>query len=421
MTAKTTETQAEIALSKRLRPLYVATFLLGVWLWVPVEKLFMNDIGFTPAAVGVMAAVYAAVPPIMEIPSGILADRWSRRGVLIVASVAGMVSVLIAGASTNVPTYFLSAAFLGVFFAMRSGTLEAVVYDTVLEETGSGDDYEARVGRVRLVESVALVSSALIGGVLANLTSLRLTYFLTVPFTALSIVALLRFREPKLHKTEERTSLRTHLAVTYRTVSRRGQLRSIVVLSVVTALVMTTVFEFGPLWLVAIAAPAILYGPHWAGLMSTFGLGGLLAGRLRFDQPVTVGAVAVVTVGASLALTTSRNVVGLTVAQILLVLLLVAVSIHVTHLMHDSVPSTIRAGVASAVGAVSWVTFLPFALVFGLVSERWGVHSAAWLVVGVTVVTGALLGRIALGHRAAAPAPARPALRGGCVAEGSAA
>ena len=39
----------------------------------------------------------------------------------------------------------------------------------------------------------------------------------------------------------------------------------------------------GPLWLVALAAPAVLYGPYWAGLMSTFGLGGLLGGRLQLE------------------------------------------------------------------------------------------------------------------------------------------
>jgi hypothetical protein len=33
--------------------------------------------------------------------------------------------------------------------------------------------------------------------------------------------------------------------------------------------------------------------------------------------------------------------------------------------LHDAVPSTIRAGVASGVGTLTWLTFLPFALLFG--------------------------------------------------------
>lgn len=83
-----------------------------------------------------MAAAYAAVVPIMEVPSGILADRWRRRGVLMLANVAGLVSVVVGSLSQNVVTYIASAMILGVYFAMQSGTLEAAVYETILEVTG---------------------------------------------------------------------------------------------------------------------------------------------------------------------------------------------------------------------------------------------------------------------------------------------
>ena len=74
-------------LRRRLAPLYAAVFLQGLAFWVPIEKLFMTSIGFDAAGVGLMAAVYAAVVPFFEVPSGILADRWSRRGVLVLACV----------------------------------------------------------------------------------------------------------------------------------------------------------------------------------------------------------------------------------------------------------------------------------------------------------------------------------------------
>ena len=67
---------------RRLAPLYAASFLQNLALWVPIEKLFMTTIGFNAASIGAMAAVYAVVVPVLEVPSGVLADRWSRRGVL---------------------------------------------------------------------------------------------------------------------------------------------------------------------------------------------------------------------------------------------------------------------------------------------------------------------------------------------------
>ena len=381
-------------LRKRLRPLHIAIMLQGLLLWVPVEKLFMSGIGFDAASVGLMAAAYAAVVPLLEIPSGILADRWSRRGVLIFASLALVANALIGGLSTNVPTYIASAMILGVYFAMYSGTVEAIVYDVVLEETGDSELYQRRIGRVHVIDSVALVSSSLAGGLLAELTSPRLMYFLSIPFAAASIVFYLKFREPRLHRAAAATPLRGQIALTFRTITSRGRLLPIVVLTVLTALILQMIFEFGPLWLVALAAPAVLYGPYWAGLMSTFGVAGLLAGKVRLDRPGPLAVVAMLTIAASLTLSASNDIVVIALAQIVLALLLVMVSIHVSQLLHDAVPSTIRAGVASGTSTFSWIIFLPFSLVFGLISKHSGVHAAGWMITATVALVLLTLARM---------------------------
>jgi MFS family permease len=396
--------RAASPVQKRLRPLHVAAFLQGIGFWVPVEKLFLNEIGFDAASIGLMAAAYAAIGPILDVPSGILADRWSRRGLLIAASAALAVSVAIGGLSHDVPTYILSALFLGVFFAFNSGALDSIVYDTVLEETGSGAAFEHHIGRNRLANSAALVVSALIGGVLAGVVGTRITYLLSVPFVALSIVALLGCREPRLHRPAEVPLLRAHIRLTYRTLTRRGRLLPIVTLSVLTGLILQVVVEFGPLWLVALAAPAVLYGPYWAGLMSSLGLGGLIVGRIDLDRTRTAAAVATVMTLSSVVLSTSGNVIVVTVAQIVLALLIVAAGIHIARLLNDAVPSTVRAGVVSGVNTFTWIAFLPVALIFGLLSKHHGVHPAGWMVTAITLAAGILLVRMAHTRPATTPA-----------------
>jgi MFS family permease len=379
------------ALGRRLLPLYAASFLQALALWVPIEKLFMTTIGFTSVTVGVMAAVYSIVVPVLEVPSGILADRWSRRGVLILASIAAICSVVIGGLSQNVGAYMVAAAFLGVFLALQSGTLEAMVYDTVLEETGGSDAFERTIGRVRFVESLALVSGALVGGAIAEFAPLRTTYFLTVPPLAASAVALLMFREPRLHKEEESAPLREQLSVTYRTILARGPIRAVVALTVLGAVLMQGMLEFGPLWLVALVVPAFFYGPHWAGLTAALGLGGLVGARGWITRGWAAAVLASAIVGCCLILVFSELAALVVGAQVLLTLLAVAISIPVMRRLHDAVPSTIRAGVASGVGTVTWLTFVPFALVFGFVSERAGVDSAGWLLVTIGVAAAMLI------------------------------
>jgi predicted MFS family arabinose efflux permease len=381
---------------KRLLPLQVAVALQGTMLWVPVEKLFMNQIGFTAASVGVMAAAYAGVTPILEVPSGILADRWSRRGVLILSAIALLTCTLVGGLSHSVPMYIASAVILGVYFAMYSGTVESIIYDLVLEETGTSESYQRHIGRVRVLESAALVTSALAGGGVAALAGPRMTYLVTLPFTALSVIAYLRFREPRLHRAGERAPLRRHVALTFQTITGRGGVLPIVILGALTALIAQVIFEFGPLWLVALAAPAVLFGPYWAGLVSTLGVGGLIADRIRLDKPATAAVFAALMITASALPSISTSLAAVITAQIVLALLLSTAGIHVSALLHDAVPSTIRAGVASGVSTISWIGFLPFALAFGWATKEFGTGASGWMITTTTVVAGALLIRLSM-------------------------
>lgn len=380
------------ALIRRLAPLHVAVFLAGFGLWVPVEKLFMNEIGFEPATIGLMAAAYAAVVPIVEIPSGVLADRWSRRGMLIIGTGAALISVLLCGLSSTVPTYILSVMVLGIYFATASGTLDSMVYDTVLEVTGDGQAFQRQIGRIRLIESIALVGSALAGGWIAELTSTRMTYLLTVPILALSIIALLRFDEPRAHQVGQRSSLRAHLRLTAKTLLRSRTLRPIILLSLASSVLLTTLYEFGPMWLVALSAATVIFGPAWAGLMATIGIGGLLAGRLRLDRPVVLAITASVSALSVVGLIMTRDILIATLAQIVLALVIMVISLYGTTLLHDAVPSTIRAGVASGVSSLSWMAFLPFSLIFGVLHQATDVFTAGWLIAGaVTIAFGVLI------------------------------
>jgi hypothetical protein len=55
------------------------------------------------------------------------------------------------------------------------------------------------------------------------------------------------------------------------------------------------------------------------------------------------------------------------------------------------VPSTVRTGVSSGVGTVSWLLFLPFSLVFGWLARERGVGPSAWTILGATTVVAVLL------------------------------
>jgi Putative zinc-finger len=151
------------------------------------------------------------------------------------------------------------------------------------------------------------------------------------------------------------------------------------------------VFEFGPLWLVASAAPAVLYGPYRAMLVSTLGIGGLLAGKLHVERQLMLAVLIILTLATALLLTWTRSLAVLVTAQVVLALVLAIVGIHASRLLHDAVPSSIRAGVSSGSGTITWVLFVPFSLVFGWAARENGVHWSGFLLAGAVVVVSVLL------------------------------
>ena len=135
----------------------------------------------------------------------------------------------------------------------------------------------------------------------------------------------------------------------------------------------------------------MLFGPYRAALMSTLGIGGYLATKMDVSRTGVAVALAVLAPATTVALTLTRSLAAVIVAQTVLALLLAVVAISAGKLLHDAVPSTIRAAVSSGAGTASWLFFLPFSFVLGWLGREQGVPQTGWVLTGAAVLVGALL------------------------------
>ncbi|MGB4759605.1 MAG: MFS transporter [Candidatus Saccharimonadales bacterium] len=378
-------------LAKRLLPLYIAIFFQGFVLWYSIEKLFMRDIGFTDATIGLMVAAYSAVMLIVETPSGILADRWSRKGVLILASIALAISAIIGGLSDGVAIYIVSSVFWGIFYALYSGTYDSIVYDTVLEETNDSKRFEHFYGKVKIADSGALVLSALAGGALASLLSPRATYFASIPFALLAIFALIKFKEPQLHKAEVSVPIKDHILTTFRAVARNKEIALIISVMVLLTLISETLFEFSQLWLIALATPVVFYGITNAALLLTIGIGGGMVAYIKLQRYRVMTIAISIMLLASLGLVFFRNTVAIVAAQVVFAATLIAINVVFTRMMHDKLNSKIRAGAASAVSTFARTLLIPLALLFGYISNTKNVFASGWILFALAAVASILI------------------------------
>lgn len=212
-------------MTQRLLPLYIAAFLQGIPFWYATEKLFMVSIGFDTTSIGLMVAIMSVVMLAVETPSGVLADRWSRKGVMILGCIALILSSIIGALSYNEPVFIISAIFWGIYAALYSGTYDAVIYDTTIEEYSSSNNFQKYLGRFKAVEGISFVVGALSGGLIAGTIGMRYTFIVSVPFLLIALIYLWKFREPQLHKAEVSEPVYTHIRQTFAAVLRMSSSR----------------------------------------------------------------------------------------------------------------------------------------------------------------------------------------------------
>ena len=137
---------------------------------------------------------------------------------------------------------------------------------------------------------------------MTTILSPRLAYFATIPLVAISLGALLTFQEPHLHHTEGRISLKNHLLAICQTIFQPGKTLHIVTVLLATSLLLSVIFEFDPLWQLALTTPVELYGLASAAVFAAGGLGMWLSARLTLSKPSTIVGVAGLLVASILTL-----------------------------------------------------------------------------------------------------------------------
>jgi MFS family permease len=351
-----------------------------------VELLLAQLVGLSPAAIGVILAAMSAVIILFEVPGGIIADRWSRKGVLMIGGLF-MLSSTIVGAMANSGWQFVVHYLLwGVFYALYSGAYEAMVYDALIEEQGHAKDYEYWFGKVGRYDSVALVASSLLGGLIAELFGIAAAFWTTVPFILLAVWCIWRFREPQIHKAEA-SALYAHLGQTLRSVASSSLMRMYLVITVLLGATIRTYFEFDQLWLIELNFPVVLFGVVNASILATIGVRSVLVDRIKIARErllvVSLFFGSLVSIGLTIP---NRFVAAVSIVCAALCVMIATLVLSVLQQQH--IRSQVRSGANSVLSTVTHASFIPMSLVFGYLASEYGVVNAAWLPVSLLALSG---------------------------------
>jgi MFS family permease len=125
----------------------------------PLYALFFADHGMSGAGISALFAIWSVSGLVAEVPSGALSDRFSRRRVLAAGGILQAAAYALWLLAPGLPGFAAGFVLWGVGGALFSGTVEALVYET-LGAAGAVDRYAGVRGLVTAAEHAAQVPSA---------------------------------------------------------------------------------------------------------------------------------------------------------------------------------------------------------------------------------------------------------------------
>ncbi|RMP71543.1 hypothetical protein ALQ17_02767 [Pseudomonas fluorescens] len=149
-------------------------YVLSVFMNLDVQRslfvLYLLQLGITQGEIGILQSFLFFSSVALEIPSGLLSDRYGRKCTLIISflglCVSGIGFLLF---SSFIPFAIIFCLF-GASIAMGSGSDRALLYDNLLAEHRA-DEYPKILSRARAVGAISLSLSMLLGGVIQDTLS----------------------------------------------------------------------------------------------------------------------------------------------------------------------------------------------------------------------------------------------------------
>jgi len=359
-------------INRNIALIYAINFCIGFIFWYGIEKLFLTQyLHLNASVIAYIIIVYGLIQIFLNIPTGALADRWSRKGMISVALIILLISTAILGTSHSLAQYLIGTFGWGIYLVCITGTVESILYDSLKQQKLSSS-YKKIYGRSEAIFMVGIFISSSLSGFIANAYGIRWAYYLTLVSVAIAVVLSFFLIEPEFHKNQVRKKAIAHMWEAVLMVRKSAVLLQIMIMGTMLFLVQTVYYEYAQLFYIAIfSASAVATGiANGSGGLS-IAVGSLLPKYLRS----TGAGFLAFSLLLFVAMSPGNHFVRVGVFMLFGVVF-GAVNANVNHLKHSKIPSHIRATISSALSTVDYIVIIPAALIFSKIVSRYSIFWA---------------------------------------------
>lgn len=177
-----------------IKSYYAYHLFANLAFWLPIYAVFFLDRNLALSSILILYAVKNACQISLELPSGLLADKWGRKYVLALGVLLQIASLLVLVFGNTFLWYVLGMVMFGSAHAFFSGTDSAFIFDS-LKSVGRENEFGRIEGRAYMFNLIGWGVGGLLGG-FAAVHSLSLPYILSAFASIIAFIAILSCSEP---------------------------------------------------------------------------------------------------------------------------------------------------------------------------------------------------------------------------------
>ncbi len=167
----------------------------------------------------------------LEIPTGVVSDRFGRVVSLQIGTLANLAALLIYALSPSYVLLLVGAALQGLNLALFSGNNDALMYDSA-RHAGEKEGFHHHYSKINIAMEVAGAISAIIGSILAAISYSLVLWISVVPQVLAMLVATTLIEPPRT--TALSGNILSHLGDVYRYYKKNAHLRMLSVASIMS-------------------------------------------------------------------------------------------------------------------------------------------------------------------------------------------
>lgn len=229
---KTKSTKKQMSVNSALWLLRISQFCRMFLPALAIIVLIYTGKGVTVGDFFLIQGMFRLASFLLEIPSGYLSDRFSRRHVLILGSIIHVLGFTVIALAYGFWQIVLGEALLGIASALFSGTLEAYTYD-LLKRNKTQNHFLKEMGSVSTWGSAAGFIATIIGPEIYKLTggNGNLLIWISVLFAGFQFIlcfALPELKEVIRKKQKNKSAFMDAVGITYKTM-KNPKLRSLII------------------------------------------------------------------------------------------------------------------------------------------------------------------------------------------------